>query len=338
MSSYTLLMVLLVLGLALLANRFIRHPIQAGYASALCSALPNLVLFDLGGGSRTDFAFFNLFMLFLLSLAGSALVGAVIYFRRKQRNEAMAWAPIPKKISWPLLVGPICAVSLRLMLIPDAAEVSALRILLLSLVLGTVIGLFVGLFVNLIFNASAGLAGWSGPSARFDEFLIGVLIGMVLVLLHMLTELVVPPEWDRDVHRLSFALNLNGLFFATAVIGVLYGRRVGDHAKDATVVQQGMMPAAPTDALEAARQRTQRSLWMSLMINVPFAWLAIVAGLRDHRLAVPLGIAFVAFWGAAWLRRHRLQDIAGAGDIERMLFRFGFPALYLAVMAASKGL
>lgn len=57
--------------------------------AAVSTALPGLVIFDLAGSARTDFAVFTLFVLFVFSLLGSTLAGLPFHQSPHQLTMAL---------------------------------------------------------------------------------------------------------------------------------------------------------------------------------------------------------------------------------------------------------
>lgn len=216
--------------------------------AAYCAAPPSLVLFDLGGGSKTDFVPFNLFVLFGMDLVVSALVGIPFWWRRNGWRAAQPAVPfgqssenVPtfsalQQQSWPLQAGIATTLLLALLLnllvffalnpSQFAAPTIPLEFVFVILLVATIAVLLGGAILHLLFQTGLRLAGHPSPLPAKHEFWVGFSLSATLLLLFVLTANLVPPAWNQGVHRLTFALDVNWFCFIPVILGRLYASRV----------------------------------------------------------------------------------------------------------------
>lgn len=248
MDALTLILMLLAGGVALVVHR--RVPVfgAACLIAAYCTAAPSLVLFDLGGGSKTDFAPFNLFVLFGMDLLISALVGIPFWWRRKGQTIAQPSSPVGKTReatlsiftlqhqSWSLQAGIatalLCALLLNALLFfalnPSqfAAPNLPLAFIFILLFVAALAVLLGGAILNLLFQAGVRVTGYQLAIPAKHAFWIGFSLSASLLLLFALSNSLVPPAWNQGVHRLSFELVINWLCFAPLLLGRQYANHM----------------------------------------------------------------------------------------------------------------
>lgn len=216
MDALTLVLIVLMGGSALVAHTRIAAFGAACLVAAYCSAPPSLVIFDLGGGSKTDFAPFNLFVLFWMALAISALVGAPFWGRRKLRGESTFVASVSnnapaaprfsalQNIAWifsagiatTLLLVALLNILFRYALEPTALAQPTLPLKIIPILLFSVsvVCLLFGAMLNGLFQTGIRLAGNEQPLPAQHEFWAGLSLSTTLLLLFVLTDHLAPPR------------------------------------------------------------------------------------------------------------------------------------------------
>lgn len=248
MNTLTFVLLLLAGSVAVVAHARVQPFGAACLIAACCAAPPSLVIFDLGGGSKTDFVPFNLFVLFWMDLIVSALVGVPFWWRRNGQPVTKSALPFGEpsgnapslsalqQQSWSLQAGIATTLLFALLLnrlvffalSPSqfAAPTIPLKFILIILFVATIAVLLSGAMLHLLFQTGLRLAGHHSPLPAKHEFWVGFSLSATLLLLFVLTANLVPPVWNQGVHRLTFALDVNWFCFMPVILGRLYAKRI----------------------------------------------------------------------------------------------------------------
>src|SRR5256885_696375 len=99
----SILLLAVIAGVAVVAHRHFAHSVPACLIAPMATTPPSLVVFVFAGGLRTDFLPFTLFVLFVWSLMGSAIVGLPFVLTRWLRKQPMDFIALPTRVSWPMV-------------------------------------------------------------------------------------------------------------------------------------------------------------------------------------------------------------------------------------------